>query len=335
MALSIVEVLVFPGLLFLFNYSLYCSWVKRKFSARLQNRVGPEHTGWRGILQPFADFVKLVAKEDITPAAADGAVFSVIPVMVFVLPLVSLFVIPIQSIRDLWGYAPVVAFEGDLAFVLLLLSLVIIMVFLGGWSSANRFGAIGAERAALMMLAYEIPLTLVALAPAILAGSLKISNIVAWQVSSFNAFLAAPSLVGVVLGGVMLIGVVIYLVCLLAELEFRPFDISEAETEIVHGWKVEYSGKKLALLTAGQDLKLVLAASLLTSLYLGGPAGSWPVPPLVWFVVKTTLCVLVITNLSVLFARFRIDQLLSGAWRYLVPLAILQVMAVIALKGVV
>jgi NADH-quinone oxidoreductase subunit H len=133
----------------------------------------------------------------------------------------------------------------------------------------------------------------------------------------------------------MLIGVVIYLVCLLAELEYRPFDISEAETEIVHGWKVEYSGKKLALITAGHDLKLVLAASLLTSLYLGGPAGPWPMPPVGWYVIKTTVCVLVITNLSVLFARFRIDQLLSGAWRYLVPLAILQVMAVIALRGLI
>jgi len=331
---TLVAVLFFPGLSFILTYALWCQWVSRKAAARLQNRQGPLHTGWQGILQPLADFVKLLVNEDITPAAADKPVFNYSPIAVFAIPLAATFLIPIQSLTSLWGWEPIVSFQGDLIIVLFLMSVVILAVFLGGWSSGNVFGAVGATRAALMMLAYEIPLSLVAIGPAILAGSLQISEIVDWQVASVNAFLGAPDIQGLAVAAVLFIGVVIYLICLLAELELRPFDISEAETEIVHGWQVEYSGKKLELLNAGHDVKMVLAAALVTSLFLGGPAG--PIlPPFAWFILKTTFCVLVLTNLSVLFARFRIDQMVAGAWKYLVPLAVLQVMAVVALSGVI
>jgi len=331
---TLISVLVFPGLFFILTYSLFAQWVSRKAAARLQNRQGPLHTGWQGILQPLADFIKLLVKEDITPAAANKPVFDFTPLFIFALPLAATFLIPIQSITNLWSWEPVASFEGDLIMVLFLMSIVVLAIFLAGWSSGNLFGAVGATRVAFMMLAYEIPLGLVAISPAILARSLSINSIVDWQVASVAAFLTTPSLWGLVTGMVLFIGFAIYVVCLLAELEMRPFDMSEAETEIVHGWQVEYSGKKLLLLNAGHDVKMVLAAALLTSLFLGGPAG--PVlPPFVWFILKTTLCVLILSNMSVLFARFRIDQLVSGAWRYLVPLAVLQVMAVVALSGVI
>jgi NADH-quinone oxidoreductase subunit H len=330
---SVVQVLIFPGVLFILAYSLFCNWVSRKWTARLQNRQGPLHTGWQGILQPLADVIKLLAKEDITPGGATKLVFSAAPLLIFAIPLAALFLIPIQSITNLWSYAPIASFEGDLIFVLFLLSIVILAIFLAGWSSANAFGAVGATRVAFMMLSYEIPLALAAIGPAIMAQSLRILNIVNWEAGSWNRFLAAPSVLGIALGGVMLTGFAIYTICLLAELEMRPFDMSEAETEIVHGWQVEFSGKKLALLTLGHDVKIVLASALLTSLYLGGASGPWPIPPIVWFVLKTVFCVLILSNLSALFARFRIDQLLKGAWKYLVPLSVLQVMAVVALTG--
>jgi len=331
---TLIAALVFPGLSFILTYSLYAQWIKRKAAARLQNRIGPLHTGWQGILQPLADFIKLLVKEDITPAEANKPVFNAAPLFIFALPLAATFLIPIQSITNLWAWDAVASFEGDLIMVLFLMSITVLAIFLAGWSSGNLFGAVGATRVAFMMLAYEIPLGLVAIGPAILARSLSISRIVDWQVASFNAFLTAPNIWGIVTAMVLFIGAVIYTVCLLAELEMKPFDMSEAETEIVHGWQVEYSGKKLALLNVGHDVKMVLAAALLTSLFLGGPAG--PVlPPVVWFIVKTTFCVFIISNLSVLFARFRIDQLISGAWRYLVPLAVLQVMAVVAISGVI
>jgi NADH-quinone oxidoreductase subunit H len=331
---DIVSIVVFPGALFIIAYALYCNWLSRKTVARLQNRRGPMHTGPAGILQPFADLVKLLAKEDITPGAANKALFIATPVIIFALAFSAIFLIPIQSLTNLYAYTPIISFEGDLIIALLILSLIVLNVFLAGWSSSNAFGAVGATRVALATLAYEIPLVLLTLGPAIMAGSLSINKIVAWEVASIQNFFATPNLWGLMLGVVMFIGFTICILSLLAELEMRPFDMAEAETEIVHGWQVEYSGKKLALLVLGRDVKVVLASALLTSLFLGGPAG--PVlPPVIWFMLKTTLCVLILSNLSALFARFRIDQMIGWAWQYLTPLAVLQVMAIVALSGVI
>ena len=288
---DIISLVVFPGALFVILYSMYCNWLSRKVVARLQNRMGPLHTGPSGIFQPFADLVKLLAKEDITPGAANRSLFIITPLLIFALPLAALFLIPIQSLNLLYAWTPIASFEGDLVIVLFLLSLVILNVFLAGWSSSNLFGAVGATRVALMTLAYEIPLVLIAMGPAIMAGSLSINNIVNWQVRSVGMFLRTPNFWGFVIAISMLIGFGVYVICLLAELEMRPFDMAEAETEIVHGWQVEYSGKKLALLVLGRDVKIVLASALLTSLFLGGPAG--PIlPPVIWFILKTTLCVI-------------------------------------------
>lgn len=331
--LSIFQVFLFPGFLFILSYALFCEWVSRKFVARLQNRVGPLHTGWKGILQPLADFIKLIGKEDITPAAANRPIFGLMPVAILALPLAAIFLIPIQSLTSLWGYAPVVSFEGDLIIVMFILSIVILSIFLAGWSSANRFGAVGATRSALQMLAYEIPLGIAMIGPAIFARSLSISKIVEWQALSVQKFLSTPGPIAILVVVLLAFGLGICVVCQLAELELRPFDIPEAETEIVHGWQVEYSGKKLGLLWVGRDIKMVLASALLTSLFLGGPVGPWPIPPLGWFVLKTVFCVLIISNASALFARFRIDQMISGSWKYLVPISILYIMAVMIVVG--
>lgn len=332
---DIVQILIFPGFLFLINYALFAEWLSRKFAARLQNRIGPLHTGWKGVLQPLADSIKLLAKEDITPSAADKLLFFATPLIIFALPLVSLLLIPVQSITNLWSFEPVISFEGDLIIILLSMTMVILSVFLAGWSSSNRFGAVGATRAALQMLAYEIPLGLASIGPAIFAQSLSIKNIVNWQVESFTSFLKSPSLLALPIWIIMATGFSVFIICLLAELELRPFDIPEAETEIVGGWQVEFSGKKLLLLVIGRDIKMVLAAALLTSLFLGGAAGPWPIPPIGWFIIKTVVCVFILSNLSVLLARYRIDQMLRGSWKYLIPLSVLQTMAVIALTGVI
>jgi len=331
---DIIQIFVFPGFLFLLNYALFAEWLSRKFAARLQNRIGPLHTGWKGILQPLADSIKLLAKEDITPSAADKLVFYATPIVIFALPLASLLLIPIQSITNLWSFDPVISFEGDLILILLSMTIVILSIFLAGWSSSNRFGAVGATRAALQMLAYEIPLGLASIGPAIFAQSLSIKKIVNWQIESFTSFLQSPSLLAIPVWLIMATGFAVFVICLLAELELRPFDIPEAETEIVGGWQVEFSGRKLLLLVVGRDIKMVLAAALLTSLFLGGAAGPWPIPPLGWFIIKTVVCIFILSNLSILLARYRIDQMLYGSWKYLIPVSVLQAMAVIALTGV-
>ncbi|HVP41379.1 MAG TPA: complex I subunit 1 family protein [Candidatus Krumholzibacteriaceae bacterium] len=309
--LSILQVLIFPGVLFLLTLAFFYEWINRKFLARLQNRYGPLYTGLWGILQPFADFLKLLSKEDIMPITADTILFSLAPIFYSALPLTAMFIIPVV------GQTGLIAFEGDLIFVLFLFTLIVVTIFLSGWCSMTRFSVIGGIRAALQMLGYEIPMALAIVGPAITAKSLSISGIVEWQQSNmiWNVLLQP-------------LGFAILVVCLLAELGYVPFDIPEAETEIVAGWQTEYSGRKLALFRLGKDLELVFVSALLVSLYLGGPQQMWIVPSIVTFLIKTIAVVLLLTLLRAVFARFRIDQMISGMWNYLLPLAILQMVLI-------
>lgn len=307
---SLIKILVFPGAIFLFALAFFYEWVDRKFFARLQNRYGPLYTGPSGILQPLADFFKLLSKEDITPRASDKPMFILTPIFYFALPLTTLFIIPILSQTSL------IAFEGDLIFVIFAFILIIITVFLAGWSSINRFSTIGSIRALLQMLGYEIPMGLVMVGPAIATGSLSVSRIVEWQSLNFWLILLQP------------LGFAVFTICLLAELQFVPFDIPEAETEIVAGWRTEFSGRKLALLRLGKNLEMVLASALITSLYLGGSQQFWLIPPIITFLVKTTFAVMLLSLLRAVFARFRVDQMLSGMWKYLLPLATLQIILI-------
>ena len=305
-----LNVLLFPGLLFLFSLAFFGEWMDRKVVAKLQNRVGPLYTGPWGTLQPLADFIKLLSKEDITPSAVDRLLFSLTPILILSFSLTPLFLIPMSDRSAL------VWFEGDLIFIMFVMTLIALIMFLGAWSSTNRFSTLGSVRVVLQMLGYEIPLTIAIIGPAISAKSLSVSRIVQSQAGGPWYLLTQP------------IGFAIVIVCLLAELHMVPFDAPKAETEIVTGWLVEFSGKKLALLRLAKDLELVLAASLMTSLYLAGPLGPWQLHPTLYFLVKLIVCILILSNLRALFARFRIDQVLLGAWKYLVPLAFLQVVLV-------
>ena len=309
--ITLLQVLIFPGIIFLLGLAFVYEWVDRKFYARLQNRYGPLHTGPSGFLQPFADFVKLLAKEDITPQAADKPLFAATPILLLAIPIAALFCIPMT------GLTALVSFEGDLIYIIFLSTLISMVTFLAAWSSTNPFSIIGGLRAAFQMLGYEVPMAIVMVCPAIAAGTLNISGIVAKQGTSGLWFILSQPL-----------GFVILLICLLAEVKRIPFDIPEAETEIVAGWLTEFSGRKLALLRLSIDMELVFAAALTTALYLGGPAGLAPIPAIIYFLVKTTIIVLIMSNLRALFARFRIDQMVHGSWKFLTPLAILQVILV-------
>jgi NADH-quinone oxidoreductase subunit H len=305
---DVFQVLVFPGVSLLLVLAFFYEWVDRKFFARLQGRLGPSYTGPLGLLQPVADFIKLLSKEDISPAACDKSVFSLAPIVYFALPLTALFITPIA------GQTGIISFEGDLIFLMFVFTLLAITIFLAGWSSSSQFGVIGGVRAALQMLSYEIPLGLAVIGPAIAAQSLSISKIVQWQSSSgLWSVLLQP------------IGFAIVIICVLAELEFTPFDIPEAETEIVAGWRTEFSGKKLALFRLGRDLEVVLASALVVALYLGGPQQVFFIPAIITFLVKTAVVVVVLSFLRGIFARFRIDQMTSGMWKYILPLAIAQI----------
>jgi NADH-quinone oxidoreductase subunit H len=310
-AYDLFLLLVFPGILFLLCLAFFAEWVDRKFFARVQNRYGPLYTGPSGILQPLADFLKLLSKEDIVPKASDKMLFTLVPIFYATLPLTALFIIPIM------GQTGLIAFEGDLIFLLFLFGLMTIIIFLAGWSSMSRFSIIGGVRSALQMLSYEIPLGLVLIGPAIAAKSLSVSGIVQWQ--SANAVWAL---------WLQPIGFFVLLTCLLAELELIPFDIPEADTEIVAGWRTEFSGRKLAMFRLGRDLEVVLCAALATSLFLGGAQPLGLIPPVLVFLAKTFAVVLLFSFIRALFARFRIDQVIAGMWKYLLPVATLQIVLI-------
>jgi len=307
-ALSFVaRFLVFPGFLFLICLAFFSEWFLRKLVARIQSRMGPTYTGLSGILQPIADFIKLLGKEDIQPIFAEKFFFLMVPILYLALPLTALFLIPIS------GPQALISFEGDLIFIAFIFTMLTLMVFLGGFLSRSIFSIVGGARAAAQLIAYEVPFLLTLLGPAIPASSLSLSTIAAWQQENLAWGLWTQP-----------IGFVVFVICMLAELELIPFDIPEAETEIVAGWNVEFSGRRLALIRLGKDVELVLASALVTSLYLGGPQEIWVLPPIIGFLIKSFAVLLLISYLKTLFARFRIDQILSGMWKYLVPAALAQ-----------
>ena len=314
----IFRVLVFPGFTFILFFTMFCDWVERKIEARIQNRVGPKFTGPAGILQPFADFVKLLTKEDIVPRDAKKTVFRVAPILSFAILVFALSFLPIDGASII----PNSSFAGDLIFVMALVTVANFLLFLSGWASASPYGAIGAARVLTQFLGYDIPLFLLALAPAFLAKNLSISGIAANQYLPF--VLLAPW------------AFVLFIVALQAELEKDPFDIPHAESEVVGGLETEYCGGKLAFLHLTRDVQIVFGAALVVELFLGGPYGPvfFGLPAFwytLWFVLKLLVVVVISEYLTCLFARLRIDQVVTANWKVVLPLSLLSLTLTVAM----
>jgi NADH-quinone oxidoreductase subunit H len=306
---ALFHILVFPGFLFLFIFGFVVEYADRKLYARLQNRVGPP---W---FQPFADFIKLVSKEEIIPGEADASFFKATPVFALAASITAIFYIPV--------YSPQAAFHfsGDIIVVLYLLTIPTLCFFLGGWYSRSVFSMIGAIRTLTQLFAYEIPLFLCVLAPALLADTWSISEIVLFYnrhpgYCLFN-----------------LPGFAVALIALLGKLEKVPFDIPEAETEIVAGAFTEYGGKPLALFKMAINIETIAAASLLAAVFMPFGLNLPPAPLFMVYLAQIFLIVAIIAFLRTLFARLRMDQMTSLCWKYLAPLALAQVLLNLFLKG--
>jgi NADH-quinone oxidoreductase subunit H len=312
------RVLVFPGFTFILFFTLFCDWVERKIEARMQSRVGPAIAGPAGILQPIADFIKLLTKEEIIPRDAKKNVFRVAPIVAFSVMVFAICFLPIDGSSAISQSG----FAGDLIFIMALVTVANFFLFMSGWASANPYGDIGAARVLTQFLGYDIPLFLLALAPAFLAGSLTISIIAANQYLPF--IVLAPW------------GFVLFIVALQAELEKDPFDIPHADSEVVGGLETEYCGGKLAFLHLTRDVQIVLGAALVVELFLGGPYGPvfFGLPEFwysLWFVLKLLAVVIITEYVTCLFARMRIDQVLTANWRILLPLSVLSLALTIAM----
>jgi NADH-quinone oxidoreductase subunit H len=315
---TIIYLAVYPGIVFLFVYSTFCEWFDRKVYARLQNRMGPTHTGRWGILQPVADFFKLMAKEDIVPEKADRTVFTLLPIFGLAIVATAALLLPVWRFDE--AAARIVSFSGDIIVVLYLLSLPTLILFLAGWSSTNFFSVIGGTRVLTMLFGYEVPLFMSVLSPALLANSWRLAEIASFYQKKPWLLLAN------------LIGFVVALICVQAKLERTPFDIPHAETEIVGGTFTEYSGKKLAFFRLMMDIEMVVSSGLVAAVFLGGfPGGLWL--GLLNFIVKTLIVIFFLSLIRALTSRIRVDQVVSFAWKYLAPLAVLQLLIVILIKG--
>ena len=316
--LSVLYLLLFPGFLFLLGFSFFAEWYDRKLTARMQNRMGPP------LLQPFADFVKLLAKEDIVPEGAPARLQAAVPVVAFAAVATAFLYVPVVGVASWFG------FPGDLVLVLYLLTLPTILMFLMGWTSGNLFAAVGSLRAVSQLFVYEVPFFLAALAPALILETWTVSDVVTAQSAGRWALVLAP------------IGFVVALIALQAKLERTPFDIPDAETEIVAGPLTELTGRKLGLWHLAKDMELVTGSALVVALYLGGPT----LPGLALagvlggaiafatFFVKVLLVLLVLAVLKAALGRLRIDQLVRWGWTILTPLALLQIALIAVLKGV-
>ncbi len=310
MLLTLFNILIFPGLLFLCACAFVVEYLDRKFYARLQNRVGPP---W---FQPVADFIKLIAKEEVIPAAANVRMFSVAPLVAFSASITAFFYIP------LWKINPLLSFTGDIIVVLYLLTIPTLAFFIGGWYSTSLYARIGAVRTVTQMFAYEVPLFISVLAVALLADS--------WSLSEMALFYAGHPWLWLV----NLMGFAISLVALLGKLEKAPFDIPEAETEIVAGIFTEYSGKLLAILRMSISIETIVGASLLAAVFLPFGLALSPAAGFCVFIIKILFVVLLLSLLRAVFARLRIDQMIDFCWKCLVPLALAQLLLNLVLKGV-
>jgi NADH-quinone oxidoreductase subunit H len=294
----LIILLFFPGGLFLMLSGLVFQWADRKLVARFQNRVGPR------FIQPLADTIKLLAKEEILPRGVHKGLFWALPVIALAAALTSGLYVP------LFGFEPASSFRGDLIVTLYALSVLTITMGLAGANTVSQFSLIGATRTLTQLFSYEAPFLLCLLGPAIAAGS--------WQISTVNAYAAENLWMAIA----QPIGFCVAIIGLMGKLELPPFDAPEAETEIVAGAMTEYSGRGYALFRIGKDVELVLGLTLVAAFYLGGIAN-----PLE-FVLKTGGLLLILTLLQTTFARLRIDQTVGLWWRTGAVLAVIQMVVI-------
>ncbi len=314
-------------------------WLERKISAAVQQRIGPEYAGALGVLQPMADGLKLLFKEDVIPKRADGLLFTLGPVLVLVPVILSWLVVP-------FGQNLLISDVGIGVFLWIALSSIQpIGLLMSGYASNNKYSLLGGLRAAAQSISYEIPLALAVLAVVMMSNSLSTVDIVNQQsgagILSWNIW-RQP------------VGFLIFWICALAECERLPFDLPEAEEELVAGYQTEYAGMKFALFYLGSYINLVLSALLVAVLYLGG----WGFPlPVEWLagalgqsvdaplvqvitgslgivmtVLKAYLLVFIAILLRWTLPRVRIDQLLDFGWKFLLPIALVNLLVTAGLK---
>ncbi len=305
----ITSVVIFGALV---GIMAYVTLLERKFAARMQSRIGPYRVGPHGLLQPNADGLKLMMKEHLVPDAADKGVFNLAP---------TVFLVPCFLIFASMPFAPglgIADLNIGVLFFLAVSSMEIVGLFMAGWGSNNKYALISVMRAVNQIISYDLPLLMAALVPVMLAGSLKLSEIAAAQSGLW--FIAYP-----VIGQLAFVA---FIVAGVAAENRTPFDILEAESELIAGFRVEYSGMQFAFIQLGEYAHVMGTSFLGAALFLGAWAGPGPVwlGPL-WFLLKALLVFLLFTWVRWSFLRIKVDQILSISWKLMLPLTLILLLA--------
>ena len=286
------------------------TWFERRALARFQVRMGPNRWGPFGILQPFADLINLITKEDTTPETADRWVFNLAPIVLVVPGLMAISVIPFGQDTFL-GRLNI-----GILFILGITSINTIAIFMAGWGSANKYAMLGSIRGVAMLVSYEVPMALSVTGVILISGSLAMFDIVTAQDLPF--ILVQP------------LSFLIFIAAASAEMSRTPFDQIEAESELGSGYNTEYSSMKFGVLFLAEFMAPLITAMIVTTLFLGGTRGIDPVPGQVWFVLKSFVVLFGLLWVRATWPRLRVDQIMSFAWKGLFGLALLNIFIVAA-----
>jgi NADH-quinone oxidoreductase subunit H len=303
-------------LVLLLTCAAYLVWVERKLLGRMQARYGPNRAGRYGLLQPMADVIKLITKEDTVPIGASKVIFLLAPGVVGLMTLLIFAVVPFGRDIVLWGRSiPLVITDLNVGvlFVLALSSISVYGIALGGWASNSKYSLLGGIRGAAQLISYEVPLGLSLVPVVMLARSFSLVDITNAQ-SGYPFILIQP------------VSFLIFLIAALAEIKRIPFDLPEAENELGAGYHTEYSGMRFGLFFLGEYIMMVVLGSLVAIFFLGGWHGPL-LPPIVWFLLKVGIIVCALIWFRATFPRIRYDQLMNMGWKVLIPAALLNIMA--------
>jgi NADH-quinone oxidoreductase subunit H len=301
MVVGLVGVLAFV----VFN-ALILTWAERKVAGHMQRRIGPKEVGPYGLIQPIADALKLLGKEILTPRDVDKPLYYLAPMIIFVPVLVSFIVIPFSASLQ------VMDINVGILVILAFSSLSVFSILMAGWGSNNKYALIGAIRSIAQNIAYEIPLLLALLSIIMMTNSFSLKTIVEAQNGLW--FVVYQPL-----------AFLIYFIAAVAETNRTPFDLPEAESELVAGYHTEYSGMRFALFFLAEYTNVFIVSAIAVTFFLGGYQGPF-LPGIVWFLLKSYLLVFVIMWLRWTYPRVRFDQLLNISWKALIPLAFINLL---------
>ncbi len=311
--LSTIKIGIVIGVLLL--VIAYLIWVERKVMAHMQIRLGPMRVGWHGLLQPIADGLKLILKEDIIPANASKILFILSPAIAMIPALLTVAVIPFGDTITIMGVSidmVIADVNIGILFILAVSSVGVYGILLGGWSSNNKYSLLGGLRSSAQMISYELSMGLSLIGVIMMTESLSLVDTVNAQTHLWFVVLQP-------------VAFIVFAISAIAETNRCPFDLPEAETELVSGFHTEYSSMKFALFFMAEYANIITVSAVGVTFFFGGWRGPF-LPPVVWFLIKMALCIFFFVWLRSTFPRFRIDQLMQFAWKVLLPVAVVNVL---------